>query len=374
MELAVDKIQPGMITAQGIYCRKGENYLSVGDVVTAEEIAWLKKMGILTLNVLPPSEKGAAEIPHNIVEEQTRVIAIHDLYKTMKELVELGNLNVESLQTSAQKILVDVVSNKENLVQLTDIRLHDDYTFSHSGNVAILSAMIGVLLGYDEENLIDLVIGGLLHDVGKIIVPESILQKSTGLSNAEFDIIRQHPAAGAVRLLQLDIPKAELYAAIASQHHEHLDGKGYPNHLKADQIITAARIVAIADVYDALTSSRAYKAAYKPHIAYQIMSQLSPGQFDMKILELFFNNVAIYPMGTVLRTTMGYAVVRKSEFGRTLTPTVRLFADPDGNALEPRLLDLFEYPSDTIKGVLDEMELLTLIHLKHLDPASFMEA
>ena len=141
-----------------------------------------------------------------------------------------------------------------------------------------------------------------------------------------------------------------------------------------NQIHRFSRIVAIADVYDALTSVRAYKPAYRPHIAYKIMTKCSPGQFDERLLKLFFDTVAIYPVGTVLKTTMGYAVVKKVEYGQTRTPTVCVFGDLSGDALaHPYTVNLSKCPPDTITGVLEEMDLTPLMFRMHVDPAQFLD-
>ena len=134
-----------------------------------------------------------------------------------------------------------------------------------------------------------------------------------------------------------------------------------------------ARIVAIADVYDALTTQRSYKPAYKPHIAHRIMTRCSTGQFDPDLLNLFFNNVAIYPTGTVLKTTMGYAIVKKSEFGRTMTPNICIFADLDQQLVpNPFDVDLQYCPSNTVQTVVEDMELLPLCYYLDFDPAQLL--
>ena len=183
-----------------------------------------------------------------------------------------------------------------------------------------------------------------------------------------------HPEAGRLKLQDLSTPSAEVLATIAGQHHEHIDGRGYPDQLVGDQIHLFARIVAIADVFDALTSARSYKPAYGPHTAYRIMTKCSPGQFDEKLLNLFFDSVAIYPVGTVLKTTMGYAIVKKTELGNTLTPTICVFGDLNGDALQqPYTIDLRKFPPDTIVSALEEMELIPLLFRMRVDPSKFLQ-
>ena len=331
-------------------------------------------MDLTGLSVVSADPKISVPPPADVVEETTRSDAIRKVYDTFHDLEDTGELDPAVLTPTAQAILRNALENRENLVQLTDIRLHDNYTFGHSVNVAVLSAILGSLCNVSGDDLVNLIIGALLHDIGKLIIPQHILTKPGQLSEQEFYIIKMHPEAGRLKLQDLSTPSAEVLATIAGQHHEHIDGRGYPDQLTGDQIHLFARIVAIADVFDALTSARSYKPAYRPHTAYRIMTKCSPGQFDEKLLNLFFDSVAIYPVGTVLKTTMGYAIVKKTELGNTLTPTICVFGDANMNVLpQPFDIDLRKCPPETITHVLEDMELMPLIMRMKIDPAKFLK-
>ena len=373
IHLLIKDLQPGMVSAQSIYDRKGELALARGTSITREHIDRLAKMDVLELSVMSSDPDISVAPPDDVLEESTRADAIHMVYDTFHHLEETGELDPAALTTTAESILTNALENRENLVQLTDIRMHDDYTFGHSVNVALLSAILGSLCDLSGADLITLVMGGLLHDIGKLIIPPDILTKSEQLSSRDLYIIRMHPEAGRIKLNTLSVPNAQMLAVIAGQHHEHIDGRGYPDHLVGNQIHRFSRIVAIADVYDALTSARAYKPAYRPHIAYKIMTKCSPGQFDEKLLKLFFDNVAIYPVGTVLRTTMGYAVVKEAKYGHTQTPTVCVFGTLAGEALEhPFTINLSKCAPDTVVSVLEELELIPLMFRMHVNPSQFL--
>ncbi|MBR1553687.1 MAG: HD-GYP domain-containing protein [Schwartzia sp.] len=373
INLLIKDLRPGMVTAQTIYNEHGTPILSRGNPITDAHIQKLTELGLPELSVVSAVPDASFALPDDILEETTRTDAIHKVYDTFRGLEETGDLDPSALTPTAEAILTNALENRENLVQLTDIRMHDDYTFGHSVNVALLSAILGSLCDLSGKELVTLVMGGLLHDIGKLIIPSDILTKSEHLSNRDLYIIRMHPEAGRVKLNTLPVPSAPLLATIAGQHHEHIDGRGYPDHISGEQIHPFSRIVAIADVYDALTSARAYKPAYRPHIAYKIMTKCSPGQFDEKLLDRFFDNVAIYPVGTVLKTTLGYAVVIKAEFGHTQTPTIRVFGDLSGKALDrPQTIDLRKCPPDTISSVLEEMELMQLMLRMHVNPSQFV--
>lgn len=373
INLPVKKLSQGMVTAQSIYNSKGASYLTKGTSLNDQYISRLKKLGVSHLTVTSINPSFHLLPPDDIVQEKTRVTAIHKVCDTFQEIEETGELNIDPLTETAESILLDVISQRSNLVQLTDIRMHDSYTFAHSVNVAILSAMLGALCGYSNKDLLDLVLGGLLHDIGKIIIPAEILNKPSSLTQSEVDVVRLHPEAGRKKLRELNMLSSSLLAIIAAQHHEHMDGTGYPNHLTDEHIHRYARITAIADVYDALTSNRPYKKAYKPNIAYKLMTRCSNGQFDEQLLALFFDNVALYPVGTILKTELGYAIVKKTEFGRTRSPFICVFADGNAKLLpKPFDIDLAHYPLGTIGHVIEDIELFPLLFHLGVDPAIYL--
>ena len=374
ISIMTKNLREGMVTAQGIYNSRGAAYLVKGSKLNQQYINRLRDIGIKrvavtsmdTLHPAPPA-------PDDIVQERTRIGAIQRVYNVFQKATELSDTVIEPLFESTDAIVMDVLSRHENLVQMTDIRLHDDYTFAHSVSVSILSTMLGWLCGFDKKDLMTLALGGMLHDVGKISIPSDVLNKPSSLNDAEFDMIRHHPIVGRERLSHLHIPQASLISAIAYEHHEHMNGRGYPRHIKGNAINLFARIAEVADVYDALTSERSYKRSYKPHTAYKIMTKLSPGQFDEDLLQLFFQNVAIFPVGTVMKTKLGYTIVKEVTPGQTQAPVVCLFANEKQQPLEtPRIVLLSNFPSSVIESVLDDQELLILSYRMHMDPATLL--
>jgi len=362
IHIPIKKLKNGMITAQSIYNPLGASYLTKGMELSPTYIERLEKAGFdgVTVTSMDPKLK-------------PRISAIQNVATAFHSVEENGTFDPAPLQGISENILQDIIAQQQNLVQLTDIRLHDTYTFAHSVNVAILSSLLGVLLKLSREEQLKLTLGGLLHDIGKVTVPYEILTKAGHLSDDEWSVMQGHPEAGRQRLKKM-FPNDTLLSTIALQHHEHIDGSGYPNHLKGEQIHRYGRIVAIADVYDALTSVRPYKRAYTPSVAHRLMATCSPGHFDLDLLKLFFDNVAIYPVGTILKTQEGYAIVKKVEFGHTLTPVVCIFANREGKLLDaPHDLDLKEAPKGMLEGVISDSELYHFIHNINVDPAIFLQ-
>ncbi len=373
--IPVKKLKAGMVVSQSIYNKDGGSYLVKGQPLTLQYIQRLKKIGISSVSVTSTNPNFKLTPPEDIVQETTRIDAIQHICDAFQDVENSGQLDVDTVQNVSDHILFDVIQRRENLVQLTDIRLHDTYTFAHSVNVAILSAMLGLLCHYTKQDLALLTLGALLHDLGKIKIASDILNKTGRLSNEEFSIIQNHPMEGARRIREMGskLPSSGILAAIAAQHHEHVDGKGYPQHLTGDQIHRFSKIVAIADVYDALTSERPYKKAYSPSITRNIMVNVNKGQFDMDLLKLFFNNVAVYPVGTILKTVYGFGIVTKCEFGHTETPSVCIFANTEGKLLQdPVRLDLKDDGTRAIEMEISGIELLHFIHELSVDPTMYL--
>ena len=374
IRLKPNQLKTGMVTAQSIFNEKGAPFLVRGTPLTDRYIYRLRQLSIPELHVTSLSSNFQLQPPPDIVEERTRVQAVDNVAETFREAEENGRFDMTRLEKCADFLVRDIMAKKKNLVQITDIRLHDSYTFSHSVNVAVLSTMLGDLCGYSKRKLQIITLGGLLHDIGKLAVPTPILNKSGSLTAGEFKIIRRHPSEGRKILKELNSPIASILAIIAVQHHEHLDGSGYPYHVRGKSIHPYSRITAIADVYDALTSVRPYKRAYKPNVVYRMMMQNSTGHFDMDRLRLFFDNVAIYPVGTVMKTQLGYAIVKKVVFDHTLAPVVIVFADKNGNLLKkPFGVNLAHCRRDVIQYVMDDVELLNFIRHTGIDPAVFLD-
>ena len=377
IRLPVKKLKPGMIVAQSIYNKRGGSYLVKGNPLTPEYIARLSKMELPAVTVTSSDPRFQLPPPEDIVQERTRIHAIETVYNAFQTIEKDGSLDVGAIQSVTDNLVLDIIERHHNLVQLTDIRLHDTYTFAHSVNVAILSAMLGVLKGFNQKDLQLITMGAMLHDIGKIDTPHELLNKPGRLTEVEFDTIKQHPGNGALRIMEMQdrLPWASTLAAIAAEHHEHIDGKGYPRGLRGGQISRFARLVAIADVYDALTSVRPYKKAYPPSVAYNIMVRLNRGQFDPAALETFFNNVALYPVGTILKTIYGYAIVSDIEFGHTSTPTIIVFANLEGKLIKKPLtinLSNTEEKNDAIQLVILDNELRHFIHELNIDPSYYL--
>lgn len=365
-KIPIHKLKPNMVVGRDIYNAAGSCLLRKGTKFTEQYLAHLKRLNIASVYIAPADFKFTAPTVDDIIQEKTRVQAIKSVYTLFENYHLSKSLNTQDLTANVKDILQNLVSNRSNLVQVNDIRLYDDYTFGHCVNVSVLATMIGTLLHYSTEKLKELALGALLHDIGKVMLPLSILNKPTKLTSEEIEIIQTHPTYGYEILSKCDdLPACA--KTIAHQHHEKFRGGGYPLGIAADQITPYARIVTIADVYDALLADRPYKKAYTPSLAFKLMTQSMRSFFDLSLLQLFFEHVAIYPVGSVLKLSNGYyGLVTKVEAGRTQTPELQLIADPQKHAIQQSIfLDTADRENGSIEYALDEQESFHFLQTLH---------
>lgn len=221
-------------------------------------------------------------------------------------------------------IAASVSRNPSALISLARLKTKDDYTYMHSVAVCGLMVSLARQMGLGEADVREAGLAGLLHDVGKMMIPTLVLNKPGALTDAEFALMRSHPERGHQMLQNgAGVPAAALDVCL--HHHEKIDGSGYPKKLKGDDISLLAKMGAVCDVYDAITSTRPYKNAWDPAGSIQRMSQWS-GHFDPQVFKAFVRCIGIYPVGSLVKLESGrLAVVVDMNPAQLAVPVVRVF-------------------------------------------------
>ncbi|MGD9677510.1 MAG: HD-GYP domain-containing protein [Vulcanibacillus sp.] len=304
------KCKPGMILAKSVYNEIGQTLISKGMVLTELIISRMKNRGIDSV-FIEDSRTDDINVGDPI-SEKTREKALSTIKNTFEELyneklilkpVMRGNL-AETFKSVLNMIIIDLKSNKDAMLMLSSIYAKDTYLYNHSLNVSLYSITIGIAKGLNQNQLVELGLGALLHDIGKTIIPIEVLGKPSELTEKEYELVRGHSEAGfEILRKEYGIPLSSAHCAF--QHHERLNGSGYPRGLRNKEIHIYAKIVAIADVYDAVTSERVYKKPKLPHEALELLFTGVNEDFDIELVEIFKNTVAIYPIGTNVKLSSG---------------------------------------------------------------------
>lgn len=309
----------------------------------------------------------ASEVPEEVVERAEAVlqaaegkpqqsVPMSDEIKRALDICERSKHAVISMFSEvrmgkaidisgADALVVDmtrsILRNPSALLSLVRLKNADEYTYMHSVAVSALMIALARQLEFDEESVQKAGVAGLMHDLGKMMLDDAVLNKPGSLTDAEFAKVRLHPVYGAKLLLESATPVCAQVYDVCLHHHEKYDGSGYPKQLKGEQISIFARMAAVCDVYDAITSDRPYKQGWGPAESLQRMAQWQ-GHFDPEVFQAFVRTVGIYPVGSLVRLTSGrLAVVIEKNEEFLLKPKVRVFFSSKSKVpIEQEVVDL----------------------------------
>lgn len=255
---------------------------------------------------------------------------------------------VDEVREIADGMVESISRNAAALTSLAGLKTKDDYTFMHCVAVGTFMIALGQQMGLDDNTLRDLGLAGLMHDVGKMIIPDEILNKPGKLTDQEFMVVRNHPMGGH-DLLRRSGFAHDITLDVVLHHHERIDGSGYPERLSGEQLSLAARMGAVTDVYDAVTSIRVYHKAMRPTAALRMMLGAAGTHFDPVMVKAFIKCVGIYPNGSLVRLQSGrLAVVLEQHESQTLTPRVKtIYSTRSQMPITPEIIDLSRH-ADTI--------------------------
>lgn len=257
----------------------------------------------------------------------------------------------EKLEPLVEEISSSVQRNPGALISLARLKTQDDYTFMHSVAVCGLMIALGRQLGLAQHQIREAGMAGLIHDLGKAMIPLEILNKPGKLTDEEFNLMKTHPRHGYDMLVE-GAGVGEVSLDVCLHHHEKVDGSGYPDRLNSETISLFAKMGAVCDVYDAITSDRPYKAGWDPAVSIRRMNEWSKGHFDLRVFQAFVKSVGIYPIGSLVRLESGMlGVIVEISADSLLTPCVKIFYCTRRKArIPPRVLDLASTKDDRIKS------------------------
>ena len=260
----------------------------------------------------------------------------------MFQEARMGNaVDTELAHNLVHEVSNSVIRNSGALISLARLKTADDYTYMHSVAVCALMIALSRQLQLSEEQTRSMGLAGLLHDLGKAMVPTTILNKPGKLTNAEFQVVKSHPVQGYNMLVNNQGVDANVLDVVL-HHHEKIDGSGYPDRQKGDGISLFAKMGAICDVYDAITSNRSYKKGWDPAEALKRMAEWTHSHLDPQIFQAFVKSLGIYPAGSLVRLTSGrLGVVMEQSTGSLLKPIVKVFFSTKSDSrIPPEVLDL----------------------------------
>lgn len=320
--IVIEKAQAGMLLAKSIYDGAGRVLLGAHTVITQEYIAKLGARGLPGIYVEDELAKDI-EIEETITQE---------LRNRGVEALKKGN--IDACVNVAKEIVDQILEQSVVSLDMVDLRTYDDYTYQHSVNVAVISTIIGMNMSFQYRILQELSIAAILHDIGKSMIDPAILNKADKLTEEEYELVKKHPDFGYEMLRhRLDI-SACIRAGVLS-HHENVDGTGYPQGLSGSQIYVYAKIIHVADVFDALTAKRVYKMPYARSEAVEYLMGSCDRLFDRAVVEAFLMFVPIYPKGTMVRLSNGKEALVVANTGNALRPQVRLQDGEEMNLSTP---------------------------------------
>ena len=381
--VAIEELKTGDRLGKDVYANPADGLplLRAGVRVSDSYRSSMQRGGILSVWVDDVVSDGIE--PLEVLEDETKrraTSAINEAFKDISGSVKNGggarvsDEAIQEMSDVAEMIVRDIGRNIHSALALNDLANADGYTLKHSLAVTTLGLAIGIRVMHrygwldaqgkrrfdDIENrLTPLGVGLLLHDIGKLAIPPEILRKPGKLTDDEWKAMKSHPMLG-VDILKKAEGISPLARAVVRSHHERWNGAGYPEAKSGTDIHQFARIAAAADVFDALTSDRCYRAGLAAFEGYNFIVERSGVDFDPEVVDIFKAFVAPYPPGTRVVLSDGFCgLVKEVKHDAVTRPIVRIVLDPSGALVTPREIDLSKSPELTIVSTVFEMPELT---------------
>jgi HD-GYP domain-containing protein (c-di-GMP phosphodiesterase class II) len=352
-----EDLKPGMILARDLLGMHNEVLLTCGQTLTATHIYRLQSIRHKDAYIVDNLD----DVPENngIISKRLKRNTVNAV-RTLFSHIEVGNPEGQAssfleLRYFMDEIIDELSMDHSMLINMADIKAHDEYTYYHSVSVATLSILLGVAANMNRSQLYKLGMGALMHDIGKVFIPRDLLNKPSTLTDEEFEKMKRHSSFGYDFLREQWGGPVESVVAVLT-HHERYDGGGYPLGLIGDKQPLEGKIIALSDVYDAMTSDRSYHMALPPSEAIEHIMGNSGVMFDPQVVSAFMHKVVPYPIGSRVRLSNGQtAIVVASQPEALMRPKIKiLHIDNQEARVDDKVLDLLNDPalwSVTITGL-----------------------
>lgn len=348
--ITLERARTGVILAKSIFHEDGKILLASGTELTDSLIRRLKQFHVFTVYIEDEVSEGI-EIVESIPEE-LRVESIDTITNGLKIITDLntsssnipGMLQTERAVQSFQKVFASIssslIDNRTALNLLASTKILDNHLYTHSLNVSIYSCQLAIENGLPVKQIQEIGLGALLHDLGKMLIPNEVINKPGRLTKEEFEQVKAHSELGFEILRNVHgIPLTVAHCAL--QHHERVDGTGYPRGINGDKIHPYAKILSVADVFDAVSTNRSYRPAMLPHKGIEVLYAGADTQFERKQIQLFKGCIAIYPPGLTVKLNDGrMGIVSKYNINAVGRPEIRIIRDEVGETVAPYEIDL----------------------------------
>lgn len=329
--IPVNQLKENMVLGQELFNASGKVLLEKHTILTDENISYIAFLSIPGVYVDDEFSK-EAQIQEVIVPEVKRaaVAIVKDVFVKSED----GTMDPEEERIKAivEEIINNILDNKDVMANLLELKTYDDYTFFHSANVAVLSGVIGAKCNISDMEMEALVTAGFLHDIGKIFIKPEIINAPRKLTETEKTIMQDHPRLGFDLLINKfhfdDIVTRAVY-----EHHEWVNGEGYPRRVARDHIMFISKILRAADVYDAMTSSRPYHSPFLPSEVMEYIMGRTGLEFDARVVRTMSKELCIFPVGCEVELSDGaHGIVVENHRGFVMRPTIKII--PTGEIVD----------------------------------------
>lgn len=351
--VSISRVAPGAVLAKSIFAPNGRSLLKKDVVLQSSYISRLERLGVPYVYIRDAATADIEDVDSVPAEIREEVLGrLETTFKRLRDpatvtsMVSSGKLGRDIV--GIYKLIFEHLSHTGNMiVNLSAMYSSDAYTLTHCMNVAVITTILGLAQGYSKDTVEELGLGAMVHDIGKIEVSPAILNKPGKLTDAEYEHVKRHCRIGyEILSSQPDVPRSSPLCAL--YHHEWYDGTGYPEGLKGEKIPEFARLMSVADVYDALTANRPYHDAWLPSDALEFIFTQTYKQFDPQFVRLFVRHVNVYPVGLSVKLSNGLSgVVSHPGTPNLLRPHILVTHEAD-HEVKPYAFDLGEALNVTI--------------------------